>query len=567
MKNQHNHPDNRPDRDNDEMLGQLLEALGEGKEAPKKRLDPWVYLEMLLRRRWHFLLPVLLVAAIGIAVVIRMPKVYEASTLILVQAQKVPSDYVRPVVADDLETRISTISQQINSRSNLERIIEEFKLFDGIDYQDMFIEDKLAILRENIKVDLHRASRRDDPDSFTVSFQGKNPRTVRDVANTLAQNFIDENLKMREAQVFATDAFIDNQLGDVRGRLQDLEQRLQGYRATHMGGLPEQLDTNLQMLERLEIQLSDRQASIRDAKNRLLLINQQMTELRGYQSQMAAAATGQAPDAPVDDHTRLRLLQRELAEMEDKYTERHPDVIRLRERVQTLEERIAADGGGAEGASSGAALSAGPPFLMQQMTTLLAQRTEAQQEIAAMEQEVPGLRTEIQRLQTLIDETPKREQELLSLRRDYQNLTASYNSLLDRKHQAEIALNLERAQSGEQFRILDRAQLPNKPSKPDMHKLLILIVGAALATGGGLVVVTEYLDTSFRSMGDASEKLGLPLLATLPFLEEKRSRGRVMLNHALTALSVTVAAGIFGVLALMTVKGVDSTLQIFRDLL
>jgi uncharacterized protein involved in exopolysaccharide biosynthesis len=270
----------------------------------------------------------------------------------------------------------------------------------------------------------------------------------------------------------------------------------------------------------------------------------------------------------VDDRTRLTLLRQELADKEGKYTDRHPDIIRLREQIKSLEvrmETVAADGGTTE--EQPEATASLPPYIAQQMTTLMAQRREASQEIASLEREVPALRAQIGEFQSLIEATPKREQELQSLRRDYDNLSASYNSLLDRKHQAEIALNLERAQSGEQFRILDRAKLPTKPAKPDMRKLFILIVGAALASGGGLVVVFEYLDTSYRSMSDAADKLGLPLLATLPFLEEKRDRRKMLLNNALTALSVTAAAGLFGVLALMTVKGVDSTLQMFRDLL
>lgn len=550
--------------DNDEMLGQLLEALSDGKKEERKRIDPLMLLEVLARRRWHFLLPVLLVAALGIGVVVNTPMIYEATTLILVQPQKVSSDYVRPVVADDLESRLSTISQQINSRSNLERIINDFDLFDGPDARQMFIEDKLNAVRENIRVDLHRLTQRDDPDSFTVSFQGKNPKTVMDVANTLAQNFIDENLRMREAQVFTTDAFIDVQLTEVRKRLQEVEQELKEYRARYMGGLPEQLETNLQTLGRLEVQLVNLQESIRDAKNRLLLINQQMNELRGLQSQMVPAATGQA--APLDERSQLAMMRQELSEIEDKYTERHPDVIRLQEKIRKLEARIQESQSGAAGAQT-EGLGAAPAFMVQQMTTLVSQRAAALQEIAALEGDIPKVTRRIQDIQSLIDETPRREQELQSLRRDYDNLTVSYKSLLDRKHQAEIALNLERAQSGEQFRILDRAQLPTKPAKPNMRKLFILIVGAALAAGGGLVVVTEYFDTSFRSMKSAAETLGLPLLATLPVLEGKQPRRKKVLDMVLTTVSACTAASLFGILALMSINGVDTTLQWFKDLL
>jgi uncharacterized protein involved in exopolysaccharide biosynthesis len=203
---------------NDEAFAQLLKALADPEDAKKKQgIDIGYYLEVASRRRWLFLIPFVCILAAGTFVLHKMPKIYEASTLILVQPQRVPSDYVRPVVTDDIEDRIGTISQQINSRSNLEKIIDSFSLFSGAESADMLIEDKLANIRNRIKVDLSRKSRRDDPDAFTVSFQGKDPQKVMGIANALAQNFIDENLRIREAQVLGTDTFLENQLQSMRG--------------------------------------------------------------------------------------------------------------------------------------------------------------------------------------------------------------------------------------------------------------------------------------------------------------------------------------------------------------
>ena len=189
MNNTRDNPENLPRADqpgNDAVLGQLLEALQDPQEKPSKPIDPMYYLAVLSQRRWFFLVPVLLVAIAGLVVAIKLPKVYEASTLILVRPQTVPSDYVRPVVTDDLENRISSISQQINSRSNLEGIMAQYDLFSD-EAEDMFVEDKLAILRHRITVELHRKSRRDDPNSFSVSFRGKDPQTVMEIANSLPE--------------------------------------------------------------------------------------------------------------------------------------------------------------------------------------------------------------------------------------------------------------------------------------------------------------------------------------------------------------------------------------------
>lgn len=557
-------PESTSQSKNDEIFSQLLEALSDGKEEKTQKLDPLYYLALLSRRRWYFIIPFICILALGIAVAIKLPKIYEASTLILVQPQKVPSDYVRPVVTDDLEYRISSISQQINSRSNLEQIIEQFNLFSGEEHKGMFIEDKLANLRRRITVDVHQRSRREDPNSFSVSFQGDDPNTVMKVANTLADNFIVENLKLRESQVFTTDSFIENQLISMRSRLQELEKQLQDYRSRNMGGLPEQLDTNLQTLQRLEQQLTDRQEAIRDAKNRVILINQQMTELQTYQSQIVPVGD-QRSDQPMDDRSRLNLLRQELSALENKYTDRHPDIQRLKSQIETLEATIrSGESAAPDTGESAPVLPQAPPFMVQQMSSLLAQRTEAQQEIVSLEADIPKLRREIEKYKTLIDETPQREQELVALQRDYENMTTSYKSLLDRKYQAEIALNLERTQSGEQFRILDRARVPTKPAKPNMRKIFVLIVGAAFGLGAGLIFVLEFLDTSFKSTQEAAAYLGLPLLAAFPALEAKRPRKKIILNNVMTAFSLLVALSLFGFLAIMGLKGVDPALELFH---
>jgi uncharacterized protein involved in exopolysaccharide biosynthesis len=192
---------------------------------------------------------------------VKLPKIFQATTLILIQAQRVPAEYVHPIVSEGLESRISTISQQILSRSNLENVINQFDLYGQKDQADMFIEDKIADLRKRITIDLSKRTKRDEPEAFSISFEGENPQKVMAIANALASNFIDEHIKMRESQAVGTSKFLDDQLQSTRMRLEELELALKTYREKFMGGLPEQLDTNLKILERLQGQVIDRQTA------------------------------------------------------------------------------------------------------------------------------------------------------------------------------------------------------------------------------------------------------------------------------------------------------------------
>ena len=462
---------------------------------------------------------------------------------------------MHPIVSEGLESRISTISQQILSRSNLENVINQFGLYAQKDQADMFIEDKIADLRQRITIELSKRTKRDDPEAFSVSFEGENPQKVMAIANALASNFIDEHIKIRESQAVGTSNFLDDQLQSTRMRLEELELTLKSYREKYMGGLPEQLDTNLKILERLQNQVTDRQTAIRDAKNRLILLNQQLAEMQNYSA--VAAAAGNNPDADMNDAAKLVQLQKQLEDLQNQYTERHPDVVRLKEKIETLKSTLAAQGElqGSDKKPNGDGAAATRPIMSQSRTILVLQQREAQSEIASLEVEIPRLQKQIEFYERLVDETPKREQELLTLKRDYENMQKSYNSLLDRKIQAEVGVNLEKKQIGEQFRVLDYAKLPNKPVKPDMRKLFMLIIAAAIGIGAGLVFLLGYLDTSFKKTDEVDAHLALPVLATIPRMLEKKDRAWNLANKVATVFSLLVGAALLGTFALLAAKG------------
>jgi len=204
--------------------------------------------------------------AVGAILNLKLPKVYKTSTLILVQRPKVTSEYVRNIISSDLEDRIRTITQQITSWTNLEKIIKNFNLY--ADAQgNMFMEDKIQDLRRRISVNVSKASRQ-EANSFEIVFTGKEPGQIAKIANALASYFIDENLKLREDQVVSTSEFLTDELATIRKRLMEKEEGLKLYRKQYMGGLPEQLETNLRILERIQQQIINNQENLREAKNR-----------------------------------------------------------------------------------------------------------------------------------------------------------------------------------------------------------------------------------------------------------------------------------------------------------
>jgi polysaccharide chain length determinant protein (PEP-CTERM system associated) len=522
------------------------------------------YLGLVLKFRWLLIVPFCLAMAAGIYLSITLPKIYEAKTLILIMPQRVPSNYVQSIVTEDIDSRISTISEQILSRSNLEKIIETYGLFSGPKYSGMFMEDKVGVLRKSIEVTVNRGRRGSDSDAFSISFKGPHPKTVMEVTNRLAGSFIDENLKVREAQATGTSDFLANELETKRQRLEAVEQKLREYRRQYMGELPEQLDANLRILERLQTQLSEREQTLRDEKSRLTVIENQIESNRQILAQSRETGTVSEDG----DVLSLELLKAQLNTLKSNYTDQHPDVIKLKAQIADLEAKHQAgdlqSSAESQTGESRTTVSGDPALqlISNTLNDLMRQRIELKADIQNIGFDITKINRELGEYQQRVERTPEREQELLKLRRDYENTQESYNSLLNRKLEAEIAVNMEKKQKGEQFRIVDRAAIPRTPVSPDMKKLFLMTVAAGLGLGGGLIFLLDFMNPSLKQPKDYQTELGLAVLATIPKLMSPKDKMLRRLNRGLTAFSLAFAAALTAGFGLLILKGVEPMLEL-----
>jgi len=501
-------------------------------------LKPEYIIKTLVQRRWFLIIPLMVALAVGSYLAVKLPKVYEAETLILIEPQRVPTNYVQAVVStEEVADRISTLSQQILSRTNLEKIINEFGLYAGPEFGKMFLEDKVNALKKNITIDVTRNRR--ETNAFSITYRGRDPEKVMHITNTLATYFIDENLKARESQAIGTSDFLETELESMRRKLEQKEKALEAFRTSNMGELPEQLETNLRVLDRLQEQLTSQQENLRDARSRLASLQNQASA--GLLAGQGAGDAGPREPDPLDPAA----LRAELARLQSRYTDKHPDIIKLKQQLKDLEANPDASGSGT------------PATRIEPVEI-----TDARREISNISADIGRIQSEIASYQRRVESTPKREQELLALQRDYENLQASYSSLLNRKLEADIAVNMERKQKGEQFRVLDRARLPNRPVEPNMQILFLMTVAAGIGVGGGLIFLLEYLKAGFRSPKEVELTLGLPTIAMIPVIEDPKKRILKTVNWIATGIALTAAGMMFAVFAALALKGVDQTLSI-----
>jgi succinoglycan biosynthesis transport protein ExoP len=341
------------------------------------------------------------------------------------------------------------------------------------------------------------------------SFVHEDPTLAMHTAERLTSLFINENLKSREKRAVGTSEFLEAQLRQAKARLNAQEQKINRYKMQFLGELPQQLQTNLNKLNMLQDQYRTNAESIRAAEEKKLRI-QTMIQSDRRQSLM----------------TELASRRNQLAELSAKYTDRYPDVIRLREEVEHLERKLAGK----------------PGIEMEGIDRMETEIASAEAEIDSLVRERETIRRKIAVLQAKADRSPRREQEMISITRDYDNLKKTYDDLLQKKEAANISEKLEISQQGDQFQVLDPANLPEKPFKPKPKIIFGFGFLMACFLGFGGAIGLEKMDLSLRGVTDFKYYFDLPILASIPILETgKIDRRQILRRTAIIAGIISFA--------------------------
>ena len=443
------------------------------------------YLTAPIRRPLFVVVPWLTVLSLSILALFVLPKRYRSSTMILVESEKVPDSFVPKVATDDRGQRLQAMRPEILSRTRLERVIEETKPYAG-----MGKTAAVEFLRRHVSIYIS------GNDGFTLEFVHEDPYKAQEVANRVATLFIEETVKAREQQVTGALDFLATQVQEARKAVEQKDEALRRYKEGRMGRLPEQLQANLATMQML-------QQEMRTVEESLLFARERQDSLARGRARPSPDSSRDATRTPMDD---LADLRRQLAALKGRYTDVHPDVESLQSRIARLEQRLAAGSGG--GAVAGDA------------SDVLArdQVEQADVEVRRLLDRRNDLEARIAALRARVEDTPRTEQELANLKRDYDKLNENYTSLLSKQLEAEMAGRLEQRWKGDRFRMLDPANLPEKPYFPKPLVIVGLGVVLGLMAGLGVAVVAEFADPSIKDAHDLQNVLPLPVLARIPHL-------------------------------------------------
>lgn len=473
----------------------------------------------ILRRRW-LLIVVLAIAGAGIGYAISMvlPNSYKSQTLVLVEQATVPSEFVKPVISTEINQRLASMQEQILSRTRLEPIIHQFNLY-AKDINRLPMEELLTQLRKDIQVSPVQPmaeTRAQDLPGFRVSVTLDNARTAQQVCTTVTSMFIEENLRLRERRSEDTTRFLDQQLKDAKTKLDEQDARLAAFKSRYIGSLPDQDQTNLNILMGLTSQLN----AVTDALGRA---QQDKSFAQSMLTQQLAAwdakKKGQNPDLV---QQKLFDMENQLASLQARYSDSYPDVVKMKDDIAALKKTAKESQSGANDGDS--ASSTQPAVEPQQIQQLRAQVHAFDQVLSEKTTEQEQIKGQIKVYRDRVQSSPAVEQQYKEITRDYQTALDFYNELLKKRDQSAMATELERNQQGEQFRVLDPANLPDKPSFPNRPLFALGGFGGGLGLALGLAFLLELRDTSLRSEREVEFALKLPVLATVPIIEPVRRK-------------------------------------------
>ena len=466
------------------------------------------YVSILKKRWWIIAIPALILPIVAFACSYFVDPQYVSQTLVLVEQQKVPEGYVKPVIAEDLNGRLASMKEQILSRSRLEPIINRFNLFVG---QKATMDDRLDQMRKNIEIKPIQSEMTRGVPGFFISFKASDPRTAQAVCGEITSMFVSENLKSREASAQGTTEFLKGQLADAKRSLDEQDAKLAKFQQQYVGRLPGQEGTNMNMLSSLNTQL--------DAATQAL---SRLEQDHSYEEAMLAQQTRelqipeQQKQAPQAQQQELQQLLAQEADLTARYTADYPDVVTVRRKIADLRHEMAQAPPPAPANSPSVAMRSEPASVQQLRAGLKSNEIG----IAAKKREQAAIQAQIRQYQDRISSSPMVQEQYKNLTRDYQTAQQFYDDLLKKMNDSKMATDLERRQQGEQFRVMDEPNLPDSPTFP---KRGVFAAGGfvfGLILGLAIVALIEYRDTALRSERDIWAFTKLPTLATISLLDD-----------------------------------------------
>ncbi len=519
---------------------------------------------IIRRGKKAFVITSLSIFILAVIITFVLPRIYQSKSTILIENQLIPAEYVQSSITGFVEQRLAMITQRVMSRIRLMEIVNKFNLYP--DMKDKYTTDEIVEkMADDIKynpistevIDTKTGRPTSATVAFTLSYDGEIPSTVQKVANELASIYLEQNLKTREKQATDTTDFLRQEQAHLKEQIDKFQDKLLKFKEENAGALPEHSIVNLQAISRLERELDQTDMQIRSLQEKQIYLQGQILNVDPLKPIMTE--DGQAMMHPKE---RLKYLRLELITLQSSLSEKHPDVKKLKNQIKELgaqtgfadnaleKIRRLNDLQGRLATLSGKLgpkhpdvikLSKEEELLSQEVNKLQTEQISAnhseenpdnpayinlETQLITIEMELKTahlqkteIKQKIEDYNAMIQKAPLVEKGYKDLIQDYENARMKYNEVMNKLMEAKIAQGMEESNRGERFTIIDPAQLPEKPYKP--NRIAIILIGFVLALGAGvgIAAVQEAMDTSVKTPEDLSSITGVPVFSAISLIE------------------------------------------------
>jgi len=495
---------------------------------------------ILQRRKWNVVVPALAVFGLAAALAFLLPRTYKSTTTILIEEQEIPREYVATNITSFADQRLQTINQRIMSTTNLIEVMNRFQLYQ--ERKDRESTDEIVgKMRKDIKfatisadvIDPRSGRPAQATIAFSVTYEGKKPETVQQVAAELASLYLQENLKTRERQSAETSKFMDDEMKEVQAKVAVLDAKIAGYKQKHITSLPELAQLNQQGVDQVERDLDRMQDQLRTLRERESYLEQQLA--------------GIPPDTADREKENLKELRAQLVDLKSRYSDEYPDVIKTKAAIRDLESRLKAGGREVQGTRPD-----NPAYI-----TLSSQLAGIRSEIDSVKRQVQELQGKRNSFRKRIEAAPRVEEGYRTLVVERNNLQVKADELSRKAMDAKVAHGLEKEQLGERFSIVEAARLPEKPSSPNIPAILLIGLVLGLGSGVGYAAVKESTDDTVHTLEQITSVLSLPALVAIPEIVTSKDILRRNMRNGLIVGTLIGAIGIGVVLFHFYVMDLD----------
>jgi polysaccharide chain length determinant protein (PEP-CTERM system associated) len=471
------------------------------------------YLTILKRRWWIIAIPAVILPVIAIASTYFVTPEYVSSTLVLIDQQKIPGEFVKPLQAEALDSRLAYETEQILSRSSIEPIITKYNLYGD---QHLPMDVRVDQTRKALKIEAIQSeiARSNGLPGFKIAFTANDPHTAQQVCSDITSLFTANNLKIRSASAEQTNDFLQSQLDDAKRNLDDQDAKVAKFQQEHFGTLPGDVGGDVSVMSSLNSRLDATTQAIQALEQ-----NKSVGEALLAQQTAAVSSSGPAAIAPQVQEKQLEDLEKEEEDLTLHYTPDYPDVKAVQRKIADLKAQMA-KAASAPPAPVIATAAAPTPRDSASVVQLRAQLRGIDVQIATKQREQDDLKRQIQGYAGRIQSSPEVAAQFKELTRDYDTALNFYNGLREKMNQSQMTTSLERRQQGETFTVLDAASLPTEPTYPKQINFAVGGLAGGIAIGVLIVAFVEYKDIALRTERDVWELTHLPTLAVIAWSGE-----------------------------------------------